>query len=97
MILESGYRAEQVVVIGHQLQVDVDRRLAPAKQDRGDTAREVNARLGGRGSAESAHEPREGFAIRQPAHAAARSKLTSRRIKALYRECAVSTSSAARR
>lgn len=65
------------------IRAHVDRARAPAEEHGGRAAGEVDAR-GNRGrGAEHAHEAPNPLGVRYFAHAAARSKLTSRRTSAL--------------
>ena len=75
--------AQKFVTIWNQLDVNINRGFAPAKEHCCRPASEVDAGAVSRGSTERAHEPRQAFTSGQLAHSAARSKLTSRRISAL--------------
>lgn len=63
----------------------------------GGPAGEVEANVLFRFGAERLHEAPEALGVYRPPHSAARSKLTSLRTKALYRECAESDPELARR
>ncbi len=73
-------------VSGTQMDVDVDRRTAPADEDRRRTTGQVARAVGVRFSPECLHEALEAPRVGQLAHSAARSNRTSRRTSALYVE-----------
>src|SRR5439155_9685031 len=90
LILEIGNGPKQLVVLGQDLQVEVDGALPPAEEHRGPSAGQVDPRwLTGHG-VQRLHEAPDPGGVSYLAHAAVRSKLTSRRISALYREWAAS-------
>src|SRR5947199_2328561 len=81
--LQIGNRAQHAIAVGHELQIDVDRAVAPAAKDRGRAAGEVDAARFRRGRGDGAHELAETRFGYRGTHSAARSKLTSNRISAL--------------
>src|SRR5947207_9470809 len=86
--LEPGDRPEKRVTLGIDPEVHVDRARAPAEQDRRHSSGEVDARRVPGLRAQRAHEGANPLGVGYLAHSAARSKLTSLRISALYFECA---------
>src|SRR5262249_19770738 len=77
-----------LITFRHHFHVDVDRARAPPVQHGRSAAGEVDARGASGLPAESLHEALNPVQVRGFAHSAARSKLTSRRMSALYRACA---------
>src|SRR4029453_2925210 len=96
-LLEDGDRSIDIIAFGHDFHVDVDRARTPAMENGCCPACEVHLRLSPRVVAERPHEAADPRPARGVAHFAARSKLTSRLMSALYRPWAESESSIASR
>ena len=77
---------------GFEIHVDVDRRRPPVEQHRAGTADQVDATAHTCPLAERSHEQPKPGGVGQLTHSPARSKLTSVRMSALYREWAESAS-----
>jgi hypothetical protein len=56
LLLEPGYLAQDLVAVGHELDVHVDGGRSPAVENRGRSAREIDAALHLGGSPQLAHE-----------------------------------------
>ncbi|CAN5753701.1 hypothetical protein BH18ACI5_BH18ACI5_04030 [soil metagenome] len=79
-------RAKQVVAFGDQLDVHVDRAVAPAVKHRRRAAGEIYAAALTRPPPELPQESLDPVQVRGVTHSAARSKLTRRLMRALYLE-----------
>src|SRR5437899_12887343 len=97
LFLQPRDRPKQAIVLWNNENVDVNRALAPAEQDGGRPSCEVHSGLGVGFCTEVSHKAADAIRVGYLAHSAARSKLTSRRISALYRECEASETSRARK
>src|SRR5215210_3825543 len=97
LVLDLWEGAEEPVGLRLHLDVHVDGAHPPAQKDRGRTSCEVEADIAFSLPPQLLHEAVDPLRVYRPAHSAAFSKLTSRRRRALYRECAESESVSASR
>src|SRR5574341_2523949 len=96
VVLQARNPPQQSVVIGHEMDIDVDRARTPTHQHRGRATGKKYLHRARRCLRQRIHEAANCYRISYLAHSKARSKLTRRRISALYRECAESGSEMAR-
>jgi hypothetical protein len=83
LVLEPRNLPQHLVALGHELDDDVDRRRPPADEHRGGTTGQVGAGFVVHDRSPRGHQACDARAVYGLTYAAARSKLTRRRTRAL--------------